>query len=343
MDKQDRTSPRNRNLFARFTLMLIFVLIVPVVQASTVSSETLLPPTLTETLEQTEQQENKALTQSEIIDQATSQSADAHVITKNKDGSVRIPSPMQDVVATLTSQGASIHSDDEAGENFALLVNALGREKSKLTKIKPGKISSDEKIARLHRNNLIEEFTTSSAGIRQDFVVPTAPKGKGKLVLELGVLGASVALDDKGAKLILKSGRELAYHSLLVTDNTGQSLPAQFVVEDKHLLRIVVDDTGAQYPVRIDPTITDADWFSMGPVLPEPSKEVHAVVSDGMGNLYIGGQFSLVGVANTQSIAKWDGNSWSGLGSGLQNGTGTGTYVDARISMPVEVSLRLAT
>ena len=91
------------------------------------------------------QKETKPLTQSEIIDQATSQSADAHVITKNKDGSVRIPSPMQGVTATLTAKGARIYSDDEAGETFALLVNGLGRENKSLTKIKPGKISSDEK------------------------------------------------------------------------------------------------------------------------------------------------------------------------------------------------------
>jgi len=303
-------SATRQNKLAGFGLALLLggMLLTPVAQAA---------------VEQTQiAQTTKSLSQSEIIDQATSQSADRHIITKNKDGSVRIPSPMQAVIATLTAKGASIHSGDEAGEDFALLVNGLGRDKGKLTKIKPGKITSDEKIARLIRNNLIEEFSTSAGGIRQDFVISSSPKGKGKLVVELDVIGASVALDDKGAKLTLKSGRELAYHNLLVADASGQTLPAHFAVKDNNILHIIVDDAGAAYPVRIDPTITDSDWFALRL---GASAVVNALAWDG-NNLYVGGVF--ISVGNTvygdvpaNRIAKWDTSAsvWEPLHMGLNN------------------------
>ena len=329
METQTRLSSVNSNFLATFNLIifLIAALAMPVAQASVESSSSSLPPTTAQTLEQAvqqqsaqqtvalaDQQEGKALSQSEIIDQATSQSADAHVITKNKGGSVRIPSPMQDVIATLTPKGASIYSDDEAGETFALFVNGLGRDKGKLTKIKQGKIISDEKIARLFHNNLIEEFTTSSGGIQQDFVVPAAPKCKGKLMVELDIEGATARLDNKGAMLTLKSGRELAYHSLLVADAAGKTLAAHFAIKDEHTLRIIVDDKDAQYPVRIDPTITDADWFSMGTNVLNGS--INALAWDGS-NLYIGGLFDTVDGTQISNIAKWNGSSWSALGSGI--------------------------
>ena len=325
-----RISIKHQRTLSDIGLLLLLgcALLTSDVQAAVPVSDSLLPPTTTDMLQQSVQQpsalanqkQNKALTQSEIIDQATSQSADAHLITKNKDGSVRIPSPMQDVVATLTSKGASFQSVDNAKGDFALYVNGLGREKDKLTKINPGKISSDEKIARLFRNNLIEEFTTSSGGIRQDFVVPQSPKGKGKLVLELDLKGATAALDDQGAMLTLEGGRKLAYHSLMVADASGQTLPAHFALHDSTKLRIIVDDKSAQYPVRIDPTITDADWFSLGATVPSLNGTVLTMVSDGAGNLYIGGAFSsIAGIANTKYIAKWNGNSWSALGSGMNN------------------------
>jgi len=40
------------------------------------------------------------------------------------------------------------------------------------------------------------------------------------------------------------------------------------------------------------------------------------------GALYVGGQFTTAGVANTDGIAKWDGSNWTALGTGVSGGTG---------------------
>src|SRR5207249_171889 len=59
---------------------------------------------------------------------------------------------------------------------------------------------------------------------------------------------------------------------------------------------------------------TDANWISMNPEL---DGTVLAAVADGSGNLYIGGGFTVAGDVIANHIAKWNGTSWSALGSGM--------------------------
>src|SRR5215510_8633263 len=71
-------------------------------------------------------------------------------------------------------------------------------------------------------------------------------------------------------------------------------------------------------PVKAaDSTFTDANWSSMNPSIPGADGIVRAAVLDGAGNLYIGGDFTIVGDAVARSVAKWDGSKWSALGTGL--------------------------
>ena len=45
--------------------------------------------------------------------------------------------------------------------------------------------------------------------------------------------------------------------------------------------------------------------------------QINAVVSDGLGNIYIGGEFSSIQGIPAKGIAKWNGTAWSALGSGI--------------------------
>jgi hypothetical protein len=149
-----------------------------------------------------------------------------------------------------------------------------------------------------------------------------------------------------GARLVLDhSGRKIAYSRLRVTDATGKELPARVEVcpvgdevtslnslelfgndvEDQSLLTsaatsgelaVVVNDATAVYPVRIDPTFSDANWVSMGGIA-GANGTVYTAVIDGSGNLYIGGAFTIVGNVFANYIAEWNGSSWLALGSGI--------------------------
>lgn len=69
-------------------------------------------------------------------------------------------------------------------------------------------------------------------------------------------------------------------------------------------------------PPPVPTTFSDANWSSMGGI-PGADRSVFAVVVDGSGNLYIGGSFNLAGEVVANSVAKWDGDRWTALDSGL--------------------------
>lgn len=69
------------------------------------------------------------------------------------------------------------------------------------------------------------------------------------------------------------------------------------------------------------PPFSDANWVSLsglpGTELLPTGDAVVAAVADNAGNLYIGGNFTIVGNVIASHIAKWNGTNWSALGSGL--------------------------
>ena len=63
---------------------------------------------------------------------------------------------------------------------------------------------------------------------------------------------------------------------------------------------------------------SDAQWVSLGAV-PGTDGTVEATVDDAQGDLYIGGTFGTAGNVVANFVAKWDGSSWSALGSGMND------------------------
>jgi hypothetical protein len=250
------------------------------------------------------------------------------------------------------------------GDRFRVKAATVGRQSACLLTLPArGTATSGNKLVVFARTGLLEEYSVSMDGVRQDFVVTQRPAGPGELQVGLEVAGARVEPAADGAQLVLEhSGRKLAYSRLRVTDARGRELPARTEVSQagnqatkpqpggrnpdvleggsfptpslgcvvtehgaagtRHalMLAIVVDDAGAEYPVRIDPTFSDANWISLNPSIPGANSTVYAAVADSSGNLYIGGSFTFVGDAKVNYIAKWNGTIWSALGSGM-NGT----------------------
>jgi hypothetical protein len=70
-------------------------------------------------------------------------------------------------------------------------------------------------------------------------------------------------------------------------------------------------------------------WSALGsgiePVVSVPTTSVDAFAWDGS-NLYVGGHFATAGGNPANNIAKWDGSSWSALGSGVENNVSASSY-----------------
>jgi len=244
-----------------------------------------------------------------------------------------------------TSQGLWLESTVPGGGQLRLVAVAVGRGDSQhaapdgaiawLTHgaeslAGNGTVSVEHKLARFTRPGVTEEYSVGVDGLRQDFVIESPPLNSqpstlnhraGDLRLELALTGARAEMAAYGAKIILESsGRALAYSRLRATDATGRELRASLEVLSAGRLAVQVEDADATYPVRIDPTFSDANWVSLNPGMPGANGSVTAMAADGSGNVYVGGDFTFIGTVVANGIAKWDGSVWSALGPGIWGG-----------------------
>ena len=115
----------------------------------------------------------------------------------------------------------------------------------------------------LYRHGSLEEwYVNGPLGLEQGFTLGSRPAGHGTgpLTLELDLGGnARAVLPDGGqAVTFSRAGASLAYRGLVATDARGRRLPAWLQLRGRQLL-LHINDAGAQYPLRIDPFIQQAE------------------------------------------------------------------------------------
>jgi len=135
------------------------------------------------------------------------------------------------------------------------------------------------------RAALTEWYRGTPRGLEQGFTLPVRPAcpGAGPVILALGgSLSAMVLPGGREARLRDASGHEvLRYTDLHASDRTGRELPASLAAMAGGLA-IRVDDTGAEYPVEVDPLIwaEQQDLVASDPG-PTPDAFGQAVAVDG--------------------------------------------------------------
>jgi Putative Ig domain len=247
--------------------------------------------------------------------------------------SVELRCNFQKLKGLVTRNGLKLSSTSMGGIADGLSMKAVSIRRNGATVTSfaaEGQVAASDNRVTYSRPGVVEEYSVSVEGVRQDFVLAERPAGDGLLQVELDLEGATAETAGDGVALVLeRSGRRLVYQRLRVTDANDRVLNANMEASADGVI-LSVDDTDAQYPVRIDPTFSDAHWTYFdgstgvgrsgdGPIY---FRTVHASAVDAGGNLYIGGDFAHVftNSANLQpasGVAKWDGNSWTSLGSGV--------------------------
>lgn len=237
----------------------------------------------------------------------------------------RLKAAFQKLEADATAEGLWVVSTEEPHQPDRLRVRArsVGRVMpgSQPTPVRTlaaqGEVRAAPEAVAWMRPGVVEEYSTGMDGIRQDFLVLQRPEGGGELCLMLEVDGARVSAARDGVQLTLHTtGRELAYSRLHVTDAHGRELPARMEPAGAGHLRILVDDHEAAFPVRIDPTFSDADWIGMAT---GADNNIHAMAFDSSGNLVVGGRFTSIAGIAANRIAMWNGSEWRPLGSGVND------------------------
>jgi len=240
-------------------------------------------------------------------------------ITRSADGAY-LHCGFQKIDGCATEEGLWLVSTAGASNSapFRVIAKSVGREHGVPTPLpKVGEMRANSQKVKFHRIGVDEDYTVSVEGVEEDFLVTSRPAGNGGLRVELAVDGACAEGTPGGARLTpVGSARTVAYHRLRVTDAQGHKLPAHLDILSSACLAVVVDDAGAVYPIRIDPTFSDANWVNFFG-LPGANGNINATVVDANGNLYVGGIFSVCGTITTTGVAEWNGTAWSALGGGF--------------------------
>src|SRR5579871_392822 len=120
-------------------------------------------------------------------------------------------------------------------------------------------ISGSKNRVEYRRGRLTEWYVNDSSGLEQGFTLSAPPaSGNGVIEIALGVDGAlhpklqsstEVALLDSHDRAVLR------YGGLKAWDARGHALDSRIAVAND-VVRLIVDDAAAVYPITIDPTVT---------------------------------------------------------------------------------------
>jgi len=107
-------------------------------------------------------------------------------------------------------------------------------------------------------------YRNDEFGVEQGFTIDERPEGKGDLRVTLTFAGLTPVFDDGSQITFADIGgtdEELYYTDLVAYDAAGTPLPAHMELFQNQV-SLVVEDTGAEYPVTIDPRFGggDAGW-----------------------------------------------------------------------------------
>jgi len=211
---------------------------------------------LTLVLIETVRAANTTIPFSEIGAKATADYQGDGLTVTATDWGARLHCVFQRLDGEATSEGLWLTSTvtNHPGERFRVVATAVGRSPEggrasprALTLSGPdrnsglaralalpgrGTVAVDGQTVRFTRAGLVEEYSVSMDGVRQDFVVVERPPGEGELQVGLEVAGARVEAMLGGAQLVLNgSGRKIAYSRLRATDANGKELPARLEVQ----------------------------------------------------------------------------------------------------------------
>lgn len=170
------------------------------------------------------------------------------------DGAVQAPNRRQGFRTHFHGDGiAVVERADAATVLLRLELAAWGRTRA-MTPATTAQVQERDDRVDLVRPGLREWFRNSAAGLEQGFDLEHRPAGAGPLRFELAVHGAQPVLE--GARIALhREDETLHYSGLRAWDASGRTLPAQMAAAGQQI-SLVVDDTGAHYPITIDPLLT---------------------------------------------------------------------------------------
>ena len=178
-------------------------------------------------------------------------------VPSNNAHGLQAPNRAHNLRTYFKPDGIHVHDRTTADSPtlVSLSVAGLGRGTA-LAPVSPGVVRQQADRVEIIRPGLVEWYENSAQGLEQGFTLPERLQGEGPLVLALAVAEATARLQGQSVELTTTAGRRLNYGKLKTIDANGRVLISRFVVPSPDRVHLVVDDSGARYPLVIDPLLT---------------------------------------------------------------------------------------
>jgi VCBS repeat-containing protein len=177
--------------------------------------------------------------------------------------------PVQGWHTSLGADGLRLTSANAANWHFGLRLSAWGRDGALQIVETPTLAADQGRVTYRWGVELSEWYVNDARGLEQGFNLAASPSSeRGALVLEMTLdTDLTPALSSDGLTLAFNQAGQtiLRYTNLLVRDAAGNSLPAHIELAGESALRLVVDDSKAQYPITIDPLIASLQAAPLAP------------------------------------------------------------------------------
>ena len=185
--------------------------------------------------------------------------------------------------AKFTPGGITLSADEGSPWDWSLRAASYGRQGSLQPLADSWPAAAGNRVEYVHANGLTEWYVNGPMGLQQGFTIPDSlAGGEGLVEVRVALSGSVTAeVEQNGQAAILREaggpGR-LRYAGLYVYDDDGRRLDAYFKTVSGGW-SILVDDTGAHYPITIDPFLQRAQLTDSGG---SPSDELgYSIAVDG--------------------------------------------------------------
>ena len=137
-------------------------------------------------------------------------------------------------------------------------------------------ISAYENRLEYRRGNITEWYINSKAGVEQGFTIhKPVITDSDSLVLNINIIDDyHMAYTDNGDLLFNSINRQqqLSYGKLKSTDANKHVLPSRMKIKDG-ILSLIIDTSGADYPIIVDPLITIDPLLALDPPVIAPDDD----------------------------------------------------------------------
>ncbi len=156
-----------------------------------------------------------------------------------------------------TSRGVRLSRGHRDGFDLGLETASVGRDGARRGRGVVRERAEGQELVLEREDDVEERLLAGPLGVEHSFEVRGRPEGTGPLVIDVAFDGLVPQAQGKADRVLLRDGAgrvRAGYRDLVAADAEGRELAARMEVRGASVA-LVIEDAGAEYPVRVNPLV----------------------------------------------------------------------------------------